>query len=233
MNGENFQNIIAIPYRNREQHLHHFIEHSVPIIQKHMPNTKVVVVEQGNDKLFNRGMLLNVAFKEYKTKTKYFITHDVDINPTEIFVSNHYNSDVEPFTVQGLFTSVWNTLGGIVKISSEDVHTLNGFPNDIWGWGAEDTALQKRVEFFGLKITKFLVNDKTDKSKFLQRFDDMNDRNPCNNSKNHALYTNHFPSLSDEKKKEMIFGSGLNCMEYRIISRESIHEGGELITVDM
>lgn len=51
-------------------------------------------------------------------------------------------------------------MGGIIKIRNEDIHTISGFPNDIWGWGAEDKALQNRAEFYGVKILKNLMNDK-------------------------------------------------------------------------
>ena len=78
-----YENIIAIPFRNRDKHLEYFIKNTVPLFQEHLPNSKVVVIEQKEGKLFNRGALLNVAFNEYKSKTKYFFTHDVDINPTK------------------------------------------------------------------------------------------------------------------------------------------------------
>ena len=74
-----YNNIIAIPYRKREKHLKHYIKHTVPLIQKFLPNTRVVVIEQNKGKLFNRGKILNVAFKEYENKTKYFLTNDVDL----------------------------------------------------------------------------------------------------------------------------------------------------------
>ena len=80
-----YDNIIAIPFRNRDNHLKYFIDNTVPLIQQHLPNTKVVVIEQNKGKLFNRGAILNVAFKEYENKTKYFFTHDVDINPKKMY----------------------------------------------------------------------------------------------------------------------------------------------------
>ena len=76
-----YKNVIIIPYRQREEHLEYFIKHTVPLIEECMPETKVVVIEQCEGKLFNRGKVLNVGFKEYLDKTEYFITHDVDINP--------------------------------------------------------------------------------------------------------------------------------------------------------
>ena len=65
-----YENIILIPYRNRERHLKYFIDNSVPLIEKYLPNTKVVVIEQEEGKEFNRGCVLNVGFKEYENNTK-------------------------------------------------------------------------------------------------------------------------------------------------------------------
>ena len=184
---EIFQNIIIIPYRDRESHIDYFIKNSVPLIEKYMPRTKIVVIEQEEGKLFNRGSLLNIGFSLYKNKTVYFITHDVDINPTEKFITEKYNIKLLNNNIQGLFTSVCNTLGGIIKISCSDIHNINGFPNNFWGWGGEDTALQKRAEFYNKKISKFLLNDKSCKDEYMIRFDDVNDRDTRNNSKNHRL----------------------------------------------
>ena len=148
-----YENIIAIPFRNRQEHLEYFIKNTVPLLQEYLPNSKVVVIEQNEGKLFNRGMILNVAFKEYENKTKYFFTHDVDINPTEKCIKEHYTKQVNNTDVLGIYTSQYNTLGGIIKISNQTLHQLNGFPNDIWGWGSEDKALQNRAEYYNIKKT--------------------------------------------------------------------------------
>jgi hypothetical protein len=67
-----YENIIVIPYRNRESQLNFFIKNIVPLIQEHLPKSKILVIEQNEGKLFNRGALLNVAFKEYKIKPIFF-----------------------------------------------------------------------------------------------------------------------------------------------------------------
>ena len=137
-----YENVIVIPYRNRETHLKYFIDNTVPLIEEYLPNTKVVVIEQEEGKEFNRGCLLNVGFKEYENNTKYFITHDVDINPKELTLKNYYNKDVSDNDILGIYTSVCDTLGGIIKISNNNIFKINGFPNDYWGWGVEDKALK-------------------------------------------------------------------------------------------
>ena len=39
-----YDNIIIIPFRNRDTHLEYFINNTVPLIQKYLPNSKVVVI---------------------------------------------------------------------------------------------------------------------------------------------------------------------------------------------
>ena len=227
------ENAIIIPYRDRRKHLEYFIDNTVPLIQKHLPHTKVIVVEQANDKLFNRGKLLNVGFMEYKDKTKYFFTHDVDINPTEDILKEYYIYSVPSKKVLGIYTSACNTLGGIIKMCSEDIFMANGFPNDIWGWGAEDKALQNRTEFFDIvKIVNFTPKTKGAQLKF-KRFNDIDDRVSINHSKNYQYNYIEFVKFSREKKKSEIFKSGLNNIDYRILSTEKISDMVELIKVDI
>ena len=60
------KNIILIPYRNREEHLKYWIENTYPKLNKVLENLEVLVIEQSEDnKLFNRGKVLNVGFKYY------------------------------------------------------------------------------------------------------------------------------------------------------------------------
>jgi hypothetical protein len=227
------ENTIIIPYRDRKKHLEYFINHTVPLIQKHLLHTKIIVVEQANDKLFNRGKLLNVGFMEYKDKTTYFFTHDVDINPTEDVLKEYYTYNVPSKKVWGIYTSAFNTLGGIIKIRSEDIFMANGFPNNIWGWGAEDKALQNRTEFFDIvKIVNFTPKTHGAELKF-KRFDDVKDRVTINHSKNHQYNYIEFVKFSKEKKKTEIFKSGLNNIDYRILSTEKISDMVEIIKVDI
>ena len=54
-------NIILIPYRNREKHLNHYLRFTVPLLERIMKEVKILVIEQTNEKPFNRGKLLNIS----------------------------------------------------------------------------------------------------------------------------------------------------------------------------
>ena len=82
--------IIIVPYRNREAQLQLFIQNVVPLFEKYLKNFKLVIVEQEEGKLFNRGKILNIGFNEYKDNALCFITHDIDIQPNEKAILEFY-----------------------------------------------------------------------------------------------------------------------------------------------
>ena len=222
-----YENVILIPFRKREEHLNYFIKNTVPLFKTYLPNSKVVVIEQEEGKLFNRGMLLNIGFNEYKDKTKYFFTHDVDMNPTEDVVKLIYtNNDIEVLRVKYIHDMC---LGGIVKIKHNTIFDINGFPNYIWGWGIEDRALYFRCRIKNINIT--------------------NNNKQCfkviNHSSNAEVYTGEKKVISDiwseqninklntEQQNELIMSSGLNNLQYTIKEHKIIHEIVEVITVSI
>lgn len=75
------KNIIIIPYRNREKHLNYFLLNSAPLLKKNIDNLQIIIVEQNEGKLFNRGMLLNIGYHYFNDPSIFYITQDIDINP--------------------------------------------------------------------------------------------------------------------------------------------------------
>ena len=221
------ENIIAIPYRNREKHLEFFIKNTVPLLQEHLPNSKVVVIEQNEGKLFNRGALLNVAFKEYENKTKYFFTHDVDMIPSlEIIKSIYTKEDIEMFRVKLIHKE---SLGGIIKVKHDIIFDINGFPNNIWGWGIEDRALFYRCYIKKIKIT----NNTKDSFKILPH--NSNANTYINEKKiiSDIWRKPNIDSLNKEEQEKLVQDSGINTLKYRILERKMINEMVEVIKVDI
>ena len=217
-------NVIIIPYRARERHLEYYIENTVPLLQKHMPNSKVVVIEQDwNNKLFNRGCLLNIGVKEYQNKTIHCITQDVDINPFEKTILKYYVDPIPDNSIKGIYTSVCNTLGGIIKMQSKTFFDINGFPNNIWGWGEEDKALQNRAEFKKINIKKNILNNSPYQKEYFLRFNDVDDRVP------HAGAGMYNIKMSNEQ----LLASGLNNLQYKILERKNINNYVEIIKVSI
>ena len=220
-----YKNIILIPYRNRKEHLDIFIKDAIPLFEKYLQPYKVVVIEQEQGKLFNRGMLLNIGFNEYKDKSEYFFTHDVDIIPKEECVKTLYTkTDISGSGITGIYTSQCNTLGGIIKFTSDFFIKTNGFPNNYWGWGVEDKALQNRAEYMyhNITINKNILNNDTNRFNYFTIKNDIDDRQHDNLGHKTSFEYSEFNNLTHEKKLLHIMTSGLNNLEYKIISREYI-----------
>ena len=132
---------IIVPYRNRYDQLLSFQEKIVKYLDNRDFNYCIIIVEQDNASAFNRGMLLNIGFKEaVKQRCDYVVFHDVDMTPIEVDYSNsdypvHLATQDLPFE---------EYFGGITLFPVKDFEKINGFSNTYWGWGFEDDDLRYR-----------------------------------------------------------------------------------------
>jgi hypothetical protein len=132
---------VIVPYRNRYEHLNEFNPTIVSYLESNNIDFEIIIVEQDNAKLFNRGMLLNIGFKEAKNMgCDYVVFHDVDMLPIDIDYSYsdtpiHLATDNIPFE---------SYFGGITLFPTELFEKINGFSNLYWGWGFEDDDLRYR-----------------------------------------------------------------------------------------
>ena len=233
-----YKNIIIVPYRNRAAHLDIFIRDAIPLFEKYLKPFKVVVVEQNDGKLFNRGLLLNIGFNEYKLQSEYFFNHDVDIIPKENCIIELYNKNlsVKNNTFMGILTPDCDTLGTIIKFDNETFLKTNGYPNNMWGWGVEDKALQNRAELMNVIVEKNILtsrnNPLVNKNFFIK--DDIDDRHLDRDFDSRTDFEyNKFKYLCLETKKMHIIASGLNNLNYTILSRKDIYPNVEMITVSV
>jgi hypothetical protein len=224
---------ILIPYRQRKHHLDYFIKNTASLVERVLPNSRIVIIEQDNDKLFNRGLLLNIGFKEYSDSTEYFITHDVDINPNENTILTYYTKEVPDFSVMGIYTSASNTLGGIIKMKSNIPGIVNGFPNNFWGWGVEDKALQNRCEFYNINVSKNILNNNPNRFDYFTIFNDVDDRITAKDMDTRTSFEyNQFKYMSGEKQSSHILSSGLNNCPYIVKRKVTFDSNIEHIYVD-
>ena len=225
--------VIIIPYRNREEHLNYYLKKAVPLLKKHIPNGKVVIVEQNwNNKLFNRGCLINIGIKEYENKTNYYIFHDVDLIPSEKCIQELYTNN--NFDVVRIYTGHKTSLGGICKFKHDSIQQVNGFPNYIWGWGIEDRVLYYRYVIMNKNISPNYTNKYNFKK--LDHEHNANNTHTNNYNGNNSISSNEnniFQSNDYEKQIKHIMSSGLNNINYKIIKRENINNYVEIIKVDI
>ena len=222
-----YENIIAIPFLNRDRHLEYFIKNTVPLLEQYLPNTKVVVIEQKDGKLFNRGALLNVAFKEYQNKTRYFFTHDVDLNPSIKIIKDIYTD--EKNDINRIRSAHRYSLGGIIKVKHDVIFHINGFPNNIWGWGIEDRALYFRCIIKNIQIT----DNKHQEFKIMPHISNSETYSGEKKIISDMWTHDYINKLDNKQKEDMIMSSGLNNLKYTIIERKMIHNMVELIKVDI
>ena len=151
---------IIVPYRNRFEHLQEFKKS----ITKYLNDTGytnyvIIVVEQDNAKLFNRGMLCNIGFIESQNENcDYIIIHDVDMIPIVADYSFselpiHLATDNIPFE---------SYFGGITLFPSDLFKKINGFSNLYWGWGFEDDDLRYRCVKNNIPFETHIIEEITE-----------------------------------------------------------------------
>ena len=105
---------------------------------------EIFIIEQADDKPFNRGKLLNAGYKYALDKgCDYFVFHDVDMLPEDVDYSYsdkplHLATHLQEHDYE---TTFFDYFGGVTMFTKDDFKTINGFSNEYWGWGFEDDDL--------------------------------------------------------------------------------------------
>lgn len=130
--------VIIVPYRNRPEHLEQFT--------KVMAAHDVYIIEQVDDKPFNRGKLINVGFLEVMPSS--FVAHDVDMIPIKVDYSVNYGivqlakSDIQKV----------DYLGGVTKYYWHGFQAAGGYHNEFFH-RAEDNEMMFHLKRMGIPVT--------------------------------------------------------------------------------
>jgi hypothetical protein len=151
---------IIVPYRNRFEHLAEFKKSIVSYLSDKDINYEIIIVQQDDAKLFNRGMLLNIGFKYAKKyRCDYVVFHDVDMLPVTV---NYAYSDI-PLHMSTHFVTepgekereIFDTyFGGVTMFPTNTFELINGYSNKYWGWGFEDDDLLLRCKEHFVKLNR-------------------------------------------------------------------------------
>jgi beta-1,4-galactosyltransferase 1 len=222
-----YENIFIVPYRDRKEHITYFINSFWPLVEKNVSSPYLLIVEQSEGKLFNRGKLINVGVHFTKEKGKYIITHDVDTFPIMESQFSYYNET--KYDVCGICNAHNSSLGGICKIKMDKFFEINGFPNHIWGWGIEDRAFYYRSKIFNLEINFFCKR---------HQFKSLSHKSNSETYSGEKLEISNlentvFNEYSKEKQLEHIFKSGINNLSYEIIQENNISKNIKHIIVNI
>lgn len=134
---------IIVPYRDREDHLAQFIPH----MNKYIPDAKIVIVEQADEKPFNRGKLLNIGFLE--TEATHYCFHDVDMLPEIVDYSERIGvTQLAKSNIQKI-----DYLGGVTIFDRETFIKSGGYHNDYFH-RAEDNCMMFNLKRLRIKVAE-------------------------------------------------------------------------------
>jgi GT2 family glycosyltransferase len=146
---------LIIPYRQREEALKTIIPALEGYLPKQIQDYEIIVVEQNDDQLFNKGLLNNIGFL-LTEDSDYVCFHDVDLIPQY----SDYSYPTRPCHLS-TFCSQFNyietpdaIMGGVNLFTKEDFKKINGYPISYIGWGGEDNNLHVRCQKKGMEPYK-------------------------------------------------------------------------------
>lgn len=152
---------ICIPYRNRKEHL----DILIPKLSAHLDSKGIehsfYVAHQTDDKLFNRGVMKNIAAKyAFEDGCDYIAWHDVDMIPNDdcdySYPTEHPVHIATQLSKYNYGMSYPDYFGGVVLFTKEQVEKINGYSNDYWDWGMEDDDLFWRCKLEGYTKVNYL-----------------------------------------------------------------------------
>lgn len=173
---------VIVPYRHRESQLPEFIDRITEHLNKQEIPHEIIIVEQDDGKQFNRGMLLNIGFKQSKQmRCDYVVFHDVDMLPLDV---DYSYSDV-PLHLATNFEGEKKVVfdeyfGGVTMFPSKLFEKIDGYSNKYWGWGYEDTDLLFRCKQYEIPLNTQKIKNQGRKGKAL-RFYGKNSKVICDN----------------------------------------------------
>lgn len=203
---------IIIPFRNRQEHLKYWLYYLHPILQRQQLDYGIYVINQAGDSTFNRAKLLNVGFQEALKDYDYncFVFSDVDLIPMDD--RNTYRCFSQPRHISvamdkfGFSLPYVQFFGGVSALSKQQFLTINGFPNNYWGWGGEDDDIFNRLVFKGMSISR--PNAVVGKCRMIRHSrDKKNEPNP-----------QRFDRIAHTK--ETMLSDGLNTLTYKVLDTE-------------
>ena len=153
---------IIVPYRNRENHLKTFSIHMKSYLKDFL--YEIIVINQSDDKPFNRGKLLNIgASYAIENGFDYLCFHDVDMLPkTADYSYPDYPTSLISELENKEGNIFFNYFGGITLFKTEDFISINGYSNEYWGWGFADLDLLHRCRINEIELDEETIFPRID-----------------------------------------------------------------------
>lgn len=173
----------------------------------------IIICEQNNDNRFNRGLLLNAAFLESEKKihsSKIYIHMNVDYN---FDLSKKFPQELLDFKkgFLELFKPNAPVLGSACIFDAESYKTINGFPNDIEGWGGDDWAILNRIIENNIDLN--LPNELCNSGFIIETIDNFVNEQ-----------SNNINNITLAKRNDFKY-NGLNSLKYKIDGNGEFNDG--------
>ena len=155
---------IVVPYRDREHHIDPFIHGMSKHMDYYHPEIgyEIHLIEQSDDKQFNRAKLLNIGYNINKHSDCYFCFHDIDLIPEGRccdYSSPNTPVHLSAFCSQFRYELPYKDIfGGVTLFDKLHFEKVNGYSNEYWGWGGEDDDMKKRMDNPAKLIKQRLVS---------------------------------------------------------------------------
>jgi hypothetical protein len=114
---------------------------------------EIIVVEQTEGRVFNKGALFNVGYLHARAaRCDYMVLHDVDQLPASS--ENRYTHPAagqapihlcSASSQYGYAMAYGTMVGGALLLSMAQYEAVNGYSNFYWGWGQEDDDFYYRL----------------------------------------------------------------------------------------
>tara|TARA_R110000824_G_scaffold31410_3_gene102291 strand:- start:370 stop:969 length:600 start_codon:yes stop_codon:yes gene_type:complete len=181
---------LAIPYRDRDDHLKKFSIEGIKFLEECGIPYKLIIVEQAEGELFNLGKLTNIGFdlfrKEGFSEEDSYIYQPVDCIPFDV------DYEAPRGGVVKLTRPDENKFYKSFSIDPEVYEKINGITNKCWGWGGEDENFFFRLDTWSITVERRAMD-----------FEELPHGHDCQHNPNNL-----------GKVKEI---DGLDTLEYTII----------------
>jgi len=218
---------VIVPYRNRESHLSKFTDETTAYLKSKKIDFEIVVVEQSDDKPFNRGKLLNIGYLKAKSLgCDYVVFHDVDMIPIEVDYSFseiplHLATNFELEYEKSKNLQFDDYFGGVTMLSNSIFEKINGYSNDYWGWGAEDDDVLYRCAI--MEIPTYRKDCK------YKSLDHVRNIEQVPYMKN----VHRFQDFQRNPTIQAIMADGISTLSYKKIEDKKLSEHSRMITVTL
>lgn len=202
----------AVPYRYRAHHLDVFVGH----YSRLFPGIPIYIIEQFDDKPFNRAGLFNIFFAEVGHMMDYACYCDIDMFCRK---GTDYSYPEAPIGLAtrasqfGYKMPYPTYYGGVTLLSKEHMLKVDGFSNKFYSRGGEDDEMYNELKKHGLNPQW--------REGWFECFDHPRPNDP-------KLYPTNLKLLKQGRGKD----DGLSSLKYGVYGTET-HKDYTLIKVSL